>query len=195
MQTRYYDPVIGRFYSNDPVGYVARNPVFSFNRYSYISNNPYKYIDPNGEEKISIGYEAELVIIAGVKLSASISYDTDTGQLSTSVQGGPRLGLGASLGPTLSVTQSDKVSEETKLKDVEFAVTGEAAAGVFGYSGDLISETTLAYDVKTTAGTGGSDSGADEGGRGKFKFKPGGSLTLGLEVSREATTDIFAKDK
>lgn len=49
MQARYYDPVIGRFYSNDPVGYIAENPVMSFNRYLYVNNNPYKYTDPNGE--------------------------------------------------------------------------------------------------------------------------------------------------
>tara|TARA_B100000519_G_C14151764_1_gene394913 strand:- start:363 stop:1013 length:651 start_codon:yes stop_codon:yes gene_type:complete len=49
MQARYYDPVIGRFYSNDPVGYTSANPVMSFNRYLYVNNNPYKYTDPNGE--------------------------------------------------------------------------------------------------------------------------------------------------
>ncbi|WP_252731643.1 RHS repeat-associated core domain-containing protein [Psychrosphaera sp. F3M07] len=49
MQARYYDPVIGRFYSNDPVGYTAANPVMSFNRYMYANNNPYKYTDPDGE--------------------------------------------------------------------------------------------------------------------------------------------------
>lgn len=48
MQARYYNPVIGRFYSNDPVGYSSKNPVGSFNRYSYVNNNPYKYIDPTG---------------------------------------------------------------------------------------------------------------------------------------------------
>jgi RHS repeat-associated protein len=48
MQQRYYDPVVGRFYSNDPVGFTASNPM-SFNRYLYVNNNPYKYIDPNGE--------------------------------------------------------------------------------------------------------------------------------------------------
>ena len=46
MQARYYDPVIGRFYSNDPIGF---RDVHSFNRYAYANNNPYKYIDPNGE--------------------------------------------------------------------------------------------------------------------------------------------------
>ncbi|MCX2769773.1 RHS repeat-associated core domain-containing protein, partial [Pseudoalteromonas sp. B530] len=50
MQARYYDPVIGRFYSNDPVGWTPDNPVYSFNRYSYGNNNPYKYIDPDGRE-------------------------------------------------------------------------------------------------------------------------------------------------
>jgi RHS repeat-associated protein len=49
MQSRYYDPMIGRFYSNDPVGYTPENPVMSFNRYLYVNNNPYRYVDPDGE--------------------------------------------------------------------------------------------------------------------------------------------------
>ena len=49
MQARYYDPVIGRFYSNDPVGF---RDVHSFNRYVYANNNPYKYIDPDGRSSI-----------------------------------------------------------------------------------------------------------------------------------------------
>ncbi len=47
MQARYYDPVIGRFYSNDPVGFSAKEPML-FNRYSYANNNPYKFTDPDG---------------------------------------------------------------------------------------------------------------------------------------------------
>ena len=47
MQARYYDPVIGRFYSNDPIGF---RDVHSFNRYAYANNNPYKYIDPDGKQ-------------------------------------------------------------------------------------------------------------------------------------------------
>ena len=50
MQARYYDPVIGRFYSNDPVGPNRTNPIMSFNRYIYVNNNPYKYTDPTGME-------------------------------------------------------------------------------------------------------------------------------------------------
>lgn len=47
MQQRYYDPVIGRFYSNDPVGFNTDN-LMMFNRYAYANNNPYKYVDPDG---------------------------------------------------------------------------------------------------------------------------------------------------
>lgn len=47
MQARYYDPVIGRFYSNDPVGFTADKPMM-FNRYAYGNNNPYKFTDPDG---------------------------------------------------------------------------------------------------------------------------------------------------
>jgi RHS repeat-associated protein len=62
MQARYYDPVIGRFYSNDPVGFSG-NP-HSFNRYAYANNNPYKYTDPNGEFPV-------LGFIAGVALEVT----------------------------------------------------------------------------------------------------------------------------
>ncbi|WP_411360005.1 RHS repeat-associated core domain-containing protein [Pseudidiomarina sp. YC-516-91] len=51
MQQRYYDANIGRFYSNDPVGFKASNPML-FNRYAYANNNPYKYVDPDGAEPI-----------------------------------------------------------------------------------------------------------------------------------------------
>jgi len=51
MQQRYYDPVIGRFYSNDPVGFTGEPD--TFNRYSYVANNPYKYTDPFGATKES----------------------------------------------------------------------------------------------------------------------------------------------
>jgi uncharacterized protein RhaS with RHS repeats len=52
MQARYYDPVIGRFYSNDPVdsmGHLDKSNIHGFNRYNYVNNNPYRFIDPDGK--------------------------------------------------------------------------------------------------------------------------------------------------
>lgn len=56
MQQRYYDPSIGRFYSNDPVGFNTAN-LMTFNRYAYANNNPYKYVDPDGRESSSSHHE------------------------------------------------------------------------------------------------------------------------------------------
>ncbi|MCV2886472.1 RHS repeat-associated core domain-containing protein [Aestuariibacter sp. AA17] len=54
MQARYYDPVIGRFYSNVPVDALehmgSHNGIHGFNRYAYANNNPYRYTDPDGRE-------------------------------------------------------------------------------------------------------------------------------------------------
>lgn len=50
-QARFYDPLIGRFLSTDPVYFSDDNP-FTFNRYAYANNNPYKYKDPDGEDPI-----------------------------------------------------------------------------------------------------------------------------------------------
>ena len=49
MQQRYYDPVIGRFLSVDPVTAYSM-PGANFNRYWYANNNPYKFTDPDGRQ-------------------------------------------------------------------------------------------------------------------------------------------------
>ena len=54
MQQRYYDPMIGRFLSVDPVS-PYKEPVSLFNRYRYAANNPYKFIDPDGRYECTAG--------------------------------------------------------------------------------------------------------------------------------------------
>lgn len=49
MQQRYYDPLIGRFLSVDPVTPYSGG-IASFNRYWYASGNPYRYKDPDGRK-------------------------------------------------------------------------------------------------------------------------------------------------
>ncbi len=49
MQARYYDPVIGRFLSVDPVGFLDTGEPGQFNRYAYTWNDPINATDPNGE--------------------------------------------------------------------------------------------------------------------------------------------------
>jgi uncharacterized protein RhaS with RHS repeats len=51
MQQRYYDPLIGRFLSVDPVTAYSKGADF-FNRYKYANNNPYRFTDPDGREVV-----------------------------------------------------------------------------------------------------------------------------------------------
>jgi uncharacterized protein RhaS with RHS repeats len=46
---RYYNPAIGRFISEDPIGFGGRD----FNLYRYVSNNPIKYSDPAGLQQLN----------------------------------------------------------------------------------------------------------------------------------------------
>ncbi len=53
LQSRYYDPVTGRFLNAD--GYInANGDLIGFNMYAYCSNNPVMYVDPTGESLFTI---------------------------------------------------------------------------------------------------------------------------------------------
>ncbi|MDN4617494.1 RHS repeat-associated core domain-containing protein [Paenibacillus sp. PsM32] len=49
LNTRYYDPAIGRFLNEDTYEGQVNNPL-SLNSYTYVHNNPLLYTDPNGTD-------------------------------------------------------------------------------------------------------------------------------------------------
>jgi len=48
-QSRVYDPSLGRWHTQDPIGFAD-----GYNLYQYLHNNPYRYFDPNGQFAFAI---------------------------------------------------------------------------------------------------------------------------------------------
>ncbi len=48
LQTRYYDPELGRFISQDSLEYADPETINGLNLFAYCANNPIKYVDPTG---------------------------------------------------------------------------------------------------------------------------------------------------
>ena len=71
MQQRYYDPVAGRFLSEDPV-LTDANSGASFNRYAYANNNPYRYVDPDGRD-VTISIDRDTYSSKSVTSTISVS--------------------------------------------------------------------------------------------------------------------------
>ena len=59
LQTRYYDPEVGRFLNRDSVSYADPETIGGLNLYAYCLNNPVEYVDPAGTGPI-------LALILGV---------------------------------------------------------------------------------------------------------------------------------
>ena len=73
VQARYYDPVIGRFLSIDPVNFTPDSPDM-FNRYAYVANDPINMVDPNGEDSISVQFKDQKINWrAGIVIPQTVS--------------------------------------------------------------------------------------------------------------------------
>jgi RHS repeat-associated protein len=126
MQARYYDPVIGRFYSNDPVDvmeHIARgNPIHGFGRYTYANNNPYKYVDPDGEFGI-LGAVIGLAIEGAVQIAQG---ELNVTKLAVAtVAGGAGVGLGQK-----AVQLASILSNGSRVASTAAQVTGAVTEAV-----------------------------------------------------------------
>ena len=74
LQSRYYDPVIGRFLNADDTSYLGANgDLVSYNLYAYCSNNPVNYTDPTGKFiNILIGASVGFVVSTVVSIASQL---------------------------------------------------------------------------------------------------------------------------
>ncbi|MEM1192358.1 MAG: RHS repeat-associated core domain-containing protein [Pseudomonadota bacterium] len=101
MQARYYDPALGRFLANDPVGFAEGGPGY-FNRYAYTLNNPAISIDPDGEASTRV---CRSVLTAGSHCFIVVT-DDNTGEVIERFSFGPQRNGRRDPGQLVSVTGS-----------------------------------------------------------------------------------------
>jgi len=69
LQSRYYDPEVGRFISQDLVDYTRREDFGGLNLYAYCGNNPVMNVDPDGTVVISL-----LLLLVGAAIGFTVSF-------------------------------------------------------------------------------------------------------------------------
>jgi uncharacterized protein RhaS with RHS repeats len=64
MRVRYYDYSLGRFISEDPLGFDGGD----VNLYAYVLNNPVNFIDPNGLDAYAYNIAIQIPLVGGFEL-------------------------------------------------------------------------------------------------------------------------------
>ena len=77
LNSRYYDPAIGRFLNPD-IYVNANGDLTGFNMYAYCSNNPVMYMDPIGKWVLEILLAAILIVTTPLVLSGCSKSQTTT---------------------------------------------------------------------------------------------------------------------
>lgn len=91
LQTRYYDPEVGRFITIDGIEYLDPETINGLNLYTYCGNNPVMNVDPSGMVLISL----LVAIIAGAIAGAIIG---GVYGATTAVANGQNVGMGILIG-------------------------------------------------------------------------------------------------
>lgn len=76
LQSRYYDPQVGRFLNADAMEYLgATRTLLSFNLFAYCENNAVNNVDPFGTWILSLGFELQAAFVGGVYGGVSVNVD------------------------------------------------------------------------------------------------------------------------
>ena len=71
LNSRYYDPEIGRFVNSDYISFLDPESINGLNIYAYCGSNPVMFIDPDGHAVLSIIAAIAIAFFAGGTISAA----------------------------------------------------------------------------------------------------------------------------
>lgn len=160
MWARYYDPNVGRFISEDPIGFDGGD----VNLYAYAGNNPIMRIDANGLWTGNIGISTNMQVgFVSLSLTAGFIID-DGGNLGSYFSGGSGVGVGAGFSGGITLGSSDAKA----ISNFSGPFAAASLGGGFGPS------------ASTDFFTGDSDNG----------WVTGGGATIGLGLGGGASSSI-----
>ena len=188
LQTRYYDPELGRFISQDSIEYADYESVNGLNLYAYCGNNPVNNIDPMGTWSWKKFWKRFGIIVGAVVAVAAVTAAV------VLTAGAAAVALGASAAVTAGIMAG--------------AAVGGIAAGTYSIVSQSVNSGIDNLNIGTVALTtfGGSTIGAVVGGAmalsggaaGSFAIAGGGSVNVGSAIAKVGALGLsilFAKWK
>ena len=140
LQTRYYDPEVGRFISQDDVSYLAPDSINGLNLYAYCSDNPVMNVDPMGTsewwEWLLLGVASALAVafvVVGTFFTGGI-----LGGLLGSVLVGAGLGFLGGVSASF-VAQGGNLFSFDPMKGLSSGLIGAAIGAISGFFSGYIS--------------------------------------------------------
>ena len=192
LQTRYYDPELGRFISQDSIEYADPETINGLNLYAYCANNPVMNIDPAGTSFLIALLVGALIagLMSGTVNAVAAAYNGESVRSSVGAFLGGFI-TGAVLGAASILGGGLAVGAITATASVvagvgAFLTVGTLAAGMFSYSvenwikGEAISPNAAFRNGIITFGQGliSFGSGFIMGKMGLFDYlKPGNGLS------------------
>ena len=112
LQSRYYDPQVGRFINADSIDYLEPKQLQGLNLYSYCQNNPVMYVDPTGHIVFSIIIGFLVGAIWGAVSAKLSGGDVFAGALIGGIFGAIAPGYAGFIGKALVKNITKKVAEQ-----------------------------------------------------------------------------------
>ncbi len=134
LQTRYYDPITGRFISQDGVEYADPESINDLNLYAYCGNNPVMYVDPTGTIALTallIGLIIGAIVGAAVGGAVAYKVASDNGATGWELFGWTLLGIfgGAVIGGAIGAAVGAAAPAIGSFLGSSFTLGGFAFAG------------------------------------------------------------------
>ncbi len=147
LQSRYYDPEVGRFISQDELVYLDLGNVNGLNLYCYCQNDPINFTDEAGNIPQWLG--TTLKIVAGVTIIVGcVAASVMTGGIASAIFAGAAVGAGlgafsAGVATAINDGTIDDFANSFLVSTMTGAISGGVAASPIGIGGQIATNAFL----------------------------------------------------